>query len=144
MTLFEQADQALAVAVNQFAGRSVVLDKLVNDLLVTTQPNGGLFIGALCWIWFETDETGVHIHRRKVVTAFLAVMVVAVTLQLLKALLPFRPRPLNDPDLGLRVPLGVDPTLPNELSAFPSGHTAFFLRSALHSGCAPAGWELRQ
>ena len=52
-------------------------------------------------------------------------MVAAGAVWLLKAVLPFRHRPLNDPDLGLRVPFGVDPSL-NDLSTFPSGHTAFF------------------
>jgi undecaprenyl-diphosphatase len=33
---------------------------------------------------------------------------------------------VNDPELGLRIPFGVDPSL-SDLSAFPSGHTAFFL-----------------
>ena len=127
MTLIEQTDRALALAANQFAGRSIVLDKLVNDFIATALPNGGVFVAALCWIWFETDETGVHTHRRNVVTALLAVMVVAGALWLLKASLPFRPRPLNDPDLGLRVPFGVDPSSLNNYSSFPSGHTAFYL-----------------
>jgi undecaprenyl-diphosphatase len=126
MTLIEQTDRALALTANQFAGRSVVLDKLVNDFIGTALPNGGIFVAALCWIWFETDENGVHTHRRNVVTALLAVMVVAGASWLLKAFLPFRARPLNDPDLGLRVPFGIDPTSLNDLSAFPSGHTAFF------------------
>ena len=126
MTLIEQTDRALALAANQFAGRSIVLDRLVHDFIATALPNGGVFVAALCWMWFGTDETGAHTHRRNVVTALLAVIVVAGALWLLKAFLPFRPRPLNDPDLGLRVPFGVDPTSLNELSAFPSGHTAFF------------------
>jgi undecaprenyl-diphosphatase len=126
VTLLEQADRALAVAANQFAGRSIVLDKLMHDIIATALPTGGVLIAALCWIWFETDEPGVDSHRRNVVTGLLAVMVVAGAVWLLKALLPFRDRPLNDPDLGLQVPFGVDPTSVNDLSAIPSGHTAFF------------------
>lgn len=126
MTLIEQADRALALAANQFAGRSIVLDRLVHDIIATALPTGGVLVAALCWIWFETDETGLHSRRRDVVTALLAVMVVAGAVWLLKALLPFRDRPLNDPDLGLRVPFGVGPASPGGLSALPSGHTAFF------------------
>ena len=126
VTLFEQIDRALAVAANQFAGRSIVLDKLVDDITATALPTGGVLIAALCWIWFETDETGVHSHRRNVVTGLLAVMIVAGAVWLLKALLPLRDRPLNDPDLGLQVPLGVDPTSVKDLSTIPSGHTALF------------------
>jgi len=126
MTLIEQTDRAIALTTNQFAGRSVVVDRLVNDFISTALPNGGVFVAALSWIWFETDKNGVHPHRRKVVTALLAVMVVAGASWLLKAYLPFRARPLADPDLGLRAPFGIDPISLNDLSAFPSGHTAFF------------------
>ena len=125
MTLFEQTDRALALAANQFAGRSIILDRLVNDLVATALPTGGVLVAALCWVWFEADETGVQAHRRTIVTALLAVMVVVGAVWLLKAALPFRHRPLNDPDLGLRVSFGVDPSL-NYSSTFPSGHTAFF------------------
>ena len=123
MTLIEQIDRTLALAANQFAGRSIVLDKLVDDIIATALPTGGVLIAALCWIWFETDETGVHTHRRNVVTGLLAVMIVAGAVWLLKALLPLRDRPLNDPDLGPKVPLGVDPTSVKDLSTIPSGHT---------------------
>ena len=147
MTLIEQIDRALALAANQFAGRSIVLDKLVHDIVATALPTGGVLVAALCWIWFETDKAGVHTHRRNVVTALLAVMAVAGGVWLLKALLPFRDRPLNDPDLGLRVPFGVDPTSLNDLSAFPSGHTAFFFAlsvplwtRSLWLGAAAAVW----
>jgi len=126
VTTLEQIDRALALAANQFAGRSSVLDSLVNDLLTTAPTDGGAFIAVLCWFWFETDEAGLHTQRRDVVTALLAVAVVALALWLLKAFLPFRPRPLNEPGLGLRVALGVDPTSLNRSTAFPSGHTAFY------------------
>ena len=126
MTLFEQIDRALAVAANQLAGRSVVLDILAHDIITTALPTGGVLIAALCWIWFETDKTGVHSHRRNVVTGLLAVVVVTGAVWLLKALLPFRDRPLNDPGLGLQMPFGVDPVSVSHLSAIPSGHTAYF------------------
>jgi undecaprenyl-diphosphatase len=126
VTLLEQTDRALAVAANEFAGRSIILDSLVNDALATALPVGGVFIAALCWFWFETDKSGVHSQRRDVVTALLAITVVAIALWLLKAVLPFRPQPLNDPSLGLRVPFGVYPTSVSAYSAFPSGHAAFY------------------
>jgi undecaprenyl-diphosphatase len=126
VTLIEQTDRALALAANQFAGLSIILDKSMHDILTTAVPTGGVFVGALCWIWFEADEAGMHAHRRNVVTALLAVMVVAAAVFLLKTLLPYRVRPLNDPDLGLRLPFGVDPASVSALSAFPSGHAAIF------------------
>lgn len=56
----------------------------MHDIITTTLPNGGVFVAAFCWIWFETDETGVHGHPRNVVTALLAVVVVAGAVWLLR------------------------------------------------------------
>jgi undecaprenyl-diphosphatase len=147
VTLFEQTDRALAQAANHFAGRSTVLDMVVRDTLNTALPNGGLLIAALCWLWFETDKLGAYPERRNVTTSVLAVVIVAAALFLLKALLPFRHRPLNDLDLALRVPSDVDPTSLNSLSAFPSAHTAFFFalsvplwRRSRWLGAASAVW----
>ena len=60
MTLLEQTDRALTLYANQFAGRSIVLDKCVYDILDTSLLNGGVFLAAYWWLWFEADESGVH------------------------------------------------------------------------------------
>ena len=126
MTLFEQTDRALVLAANQFAGRSITLDKFMYDILDTVLLNGGVFLAAYWWLWFEADESGVQARRRNVVVAVLAVVGVAGALKLLKILLPFRPNPLNSPDLGLRLPFGVDPAALGNVTSFPSGHAALF------------------
>ena len=138
MTIFEQTDRALAQAANHFAGRSIVFDMMVRDMINTALPNGGLLLAALCWLWFETDQLDAHPQRRNVTTSVLAVTILAAALWLLKTLLPFRLRPLNDPDLALRVPFDVDATSLNALSAFPSGHTAFFFALSV-----PLWWRSR-
>jgi undecaprenyl-diphosphatase len=126
MTLFEQTDRALGLYANQFAGRSIVLDRFVYDILDTSLLNGGVFLAAYWWLWFEADESGVYAQRRNVVVALLAVIGVAGALKLLKVLLPFRYPPLSNPNLGLRLPFGVDPTSLNHFSSFPSGHAMLF------------------
>jgi undecaprenyl-diphosphatase len=149
MTLFEQTDRALTLYVNQFAGRSMVLDKFVYDILYTSLLNGGVFLAAYWWLWFEADESGVPAKRRNVAVALLAVIGVAGALKLLKVHLPFRYRPLNDPDLGLRLPFGVDPVSLNHFSSFPSGHAMLFFALSVPLwirsrwlGAAAAGWTL--
>ena len=149
MTLIEQIDRALALYANQFAGRSIVLDKFVYDILDTSLLNGGVFLVAYWWLWFEADESGVHAQRRNVVVALLAVIGVAGALKLLKVLLPFRYRPLNDADLGLRLPFGIEATSFNEFSAFPSGHAMLFFALSVPLwmrsrwlGAAATAWTL--
>ena len=127
MTPIEQIDRALALYANQFAGRSIVLDKSVYDILDTPLLNGGVFLTAYWWLWFEADESGVHAQRRNVVVALLAIIGVAGALKLLKVLLPFHYRPLNDADLGLRLPFGGDHASFNHFSAFRSAVDAFTL-----------------
>lgn len=126
MTFIEQTDRALTLAVNQFAGHSILLDKLIYYILDTALLNGGVFLAAYCWLWFETDKNGAHPQRRNVVVGQMAVLGVAGIVVLLKIFLPFRPNPLNSPDLGLRLAFGVDPASLAASNAFPSGHAALF------------------
>ena len=149
MTLFEQTDRALTLYGNQFAGRSMALDRFVYDILDTSLLNGGVFLAAYWWLWFEIDESGVPAKRRNVAVALLGVIGVAGALKLLKVHLPFRYRPLNNPDLGLRLPFGVDPVSLNHFSSFPSGHAMLFFALSVPLwirsrwlGAAAAGWTL--
>ena len=126
MTLIEQTDRALTLAANQFAGHSILLDRLAYDTLDTVLLNGGVLLAAYCWLWFETDENGVYPQRRSLVVGQIAILGVAGVLGLLKFLLPFRLNPLNSPDLGLRLAFGVDPLSLATSNSFPSGHAALF------------------
>jgi membrane-associated phospholipid phosphatase len=67
----------------------------------------------------------------------------------MKVHLPFRYRPLNDPDLGLRLPFGVDTGSLSHFSSFPSGHAMLFFALSVPLwmrsrwlGAAAAGWTL--
>jgi undecaprenyl-diphosphatase len=126
VTLIEHIDRGLTLYANQFAGRSIALDKSVYDILDMLLPNSGLFLSAFWWLWFEADESGVYAQRRSVVVALLAVIGVACAAWLLKVLPPFRHPPLSNSGFGLRLPFGVDPTSLNYLSSFPSGHAMLF------------------
>jgi len=147
MTLIEQTDRTLTMAVNQFAGHSIFLDKLMYYILDTALLNGGVFLAAYCWLWFETDENGVHSQRRNVVVGQMAILGVAGIVVLLKVFLPFRHNPLNSPDLGLRLAFGVDPASLATSNSFPSGHAALFFalsvplwRRSRWLGAASAVW----
>ncbi len=149
MTLFEQTDRALTQYANQLVGRSTVLDKFVYDIADSSLLNGGVFLAAFWWLWFETDQSGVYAQRRNVVVALLAATVVAGASRLLQILLPFHHLPLRNPDLGLRLPFGIDPTLLNDFSSFPSNHAALFFALSVPLwmrsrwwGAAAAAWTL--
>jgi undecaprenyl-diphosphatase len=124
MTLFDQIDRALTLYANQFARRSLALDRLANDIVYLPLLNGGVFLAAFWWLWFEADESGAYAQRRNVVAALLGTIVVGVVSHLLKVLLQLHYLPLHYQDIGIRLPFVVDPT-PNDFS-FPSTHAAVF------------------
>ena len=126
MTLLQQTDYALALYVNQLAGRSIALDKLVYDIADTSLMSGGVLLASYWWLWFEADEKGEYAQRRNIIVAFVAIAVVAGVVWLLQALLPFRHHPLDTAGLGLRLPFGVDPAALGGFNSFPSGHAALF------------------
>ena len=98
MPLFEQFDLALTLCANQFAGRSIALDKFVNRIAYLPLLNGGVFLAAFFWLWFEADETTVCAQRRNVVAALLGGIVIAGVSHLLKALLQLHYLPLHYTD----------------------------------------------
>ncbi|WIM10740.1 phosphatase PAP2 family protein [Enhydrobacter sp.] len=119
-------DRNLARYANQLAGHSIAFDKFVFDIVDLRLLNGGAFLAVFWWLWFEADKSGGFTQRRNVVVALLAAPVVGGVSRLLQVLLPFHHFPLQDLDLGLRMPFGVDPTSINAFSSFPSNHAALF------------------
>jgi undecaprenyl-diphosphatase len=126
MTLFEQTDRALTLSANQFAGRSLVLDQVVNHIVYLPLLNGGVFLTAYWWLWFEADETTVCAQRRNVVASLLGAIVIAGVSHLLKGFLQLHYLPLHYPDLGMRLPFVVALTPINDVNSFPSTHAALF------------------
>jgi undecaprenyl-diphosphatase len=126
MTLFEQIDRALTLSANQFAGHSLLLDQLVNHIVYLPLPNGGVFMAAFSWLWFEAEENTQRAQRGNVVASLLAGVVIGTVSHLLKVHLHFHYLPLHYPDLGFRLPFVINFTLINDVSSFPSTHAALF------------------
>jgi len=149
MSLFEQFDRALTLCANQFAGRSIALDEFVNHIAYLPLLNGGVFLAAYWWLWFEADETTVCAQRRNVVAALLGAIVIAGVSHLLKGFFQLHYLPLHYPDLGIRLPFVVTLTPINDVSSFPSTHAALFFSLSvplwMHSrrvGAAAVIWTL--
>jgi undecaprenyl-diphosphatase len=113
--------------INQAAGRNGVVDKLIYDMADAQLLKGGVFLAVYWWLWF--DQKGQW--RRDVVVAMVAAIGTAVLSRLLQVGLPFHQRPLHSPDIGLHVPLTVDPETLNTFSSFPSDHAMLFFALAV-------------
>jgi undecaprenyl-diphosphatase len=113
---------------NQFAHHSRALDVTARTLAASSFAKGGLLVATFWWVWFRPGDTA---RNRKVIIATLVSAVVAVIAGRLLALyLPFRLRPIHDPDLGFVVPYGATEGALRGWSSFPSDHAmAFFAAS---------------
>lgn len=125
-------DSAILQYLNQFAQRNRYLDNLVACVESNDLFKGGVVIALLWWLWFNrrNDDRAKEVIISTVI-ASLAALLVARTLAFL---LPFRVRPLYNGQLGFTVPHGVNASILEEWSAFPSDHAVFFF--ALATGIA--------
>lgn len=125
-TLISHLDTLITLQINHPAGRSALLDKLVFDISDSTFVKGGIFLAAYWWFWFDARRADRSSQRRDVIVALIGCVLVAIVARALQVGLPFHHRPLHTPDLGVRLPLSVDPETLNTFSSFPSDHAMLF------------------
>ncbi|RDK11418.1 phosphatase PAP2 family protein [Cupriavidus lacunae] len=105
---------------NQFSFRWPFLDRAVLAMTQFYMLRGVPMIALLWWIWFRDGEDKQR-DREIVVTAIVAGFCALVLGRLLASWLPFRVRPLANPDVGLRFLLASDDGM-RTWSSFPSDH----------------------
>ncbi|WP_432262227.1 phosphatase PAP2 family protein [Cupriavidus sp. TMH.W2] len=113
-------DSTIIHFLNQFTFRWPLFDRA---LLATTQfymLRGLPMIALLWWIWFR-DRADKRRDHEIVVATIVAGFCVLVLGRVMAHWLPFRARPLADPELGLRFLLGSEDTV-RTWSSFPSDH----------------------
>jgi len=115
-------------SLNQFAGFSELLNRVLYSFQSSTLLTWVPVISLLWWAWFRSD--GRQAGNRKVVVAVImaCVFVVAVFVIQRESKLLFRPRPVSDLQSSFCAPWGVElPSLDSyfrESGSFPSGHGA--------------------
>jgi undecaprenyl-diphosphatase len=122
-------DYSIISFFNQFAKRSVQFDNLVLLISDNTLLKGGAIIALFWWGWFQIDNfKNVNRNREHILTTLLASSVAIVVARLLALLLPFRLRPLHNPEIALQFPLEKD--FLEGWSSFPSDHAILFFTLA--------------
>ncbi|HSB95739.1 MAG TPA: phosphatase PAP2 family protein [Spongiibacteraceae bacterium] len=126
-------DKSILLFLNGFVGRWPHLDLILvqfqqNDLL-----KGAIFIALFWYLWFSpaVDANANLQRRQKLFGAICAVVVGILVARSMADLLPFRLRPLANPDLHLSMPGDVPPTLLATWSAFPSDHAVVWFALAV-------------
>ena len=135
MTAAANVDRWLLALLNGFARQSRGLDLLAWSVSVNDLAQGGVLGALFCGAWFATSgKTAADRGKRETLLSSLVGLYAAVLLALvLRAVLPFRARPIVDPAfafLAPYLPSGVTNMAPTSTS-FPSGHATVYFAFAV-------------
>jgi undecaprenyl-diphosphatase len=110
---------------NQFARDSYLADWILANVTTSNAVKGGLATVVLLWFWFG-ESRDQHRHREIILATSVAASVAILSGRLLATALPFRVRPMHNPELAFVMPHGMPETLLRGWSAFPSDHAMLF------------------
>lgn len=122
-------DYSIISFFNQFAQKSLQFDNLVVLVSDNALLKGGIIMALLWWGWFQEDNfKSLKRKREHILTTVLASVVAIFAARLLALLLPFRLRPLHNPEIALQFPL--EKEFLEGWSSFPSDHAILFFTLA--------------
>lgn len=110
---------------NQFAGRSSTFDQLVYLIANNYLLKSGVIIALLYWMWLRRDN-GPADRRATMIFGLFASSAAILLARLLAASVPFRERPLRNPDLHFVIPTSMTSHTLIGWSAFPSDTAALW------------------
>ncbi len=121
-------DGSILPLLNAYSRQSVFFDNLVGWIAINPLLKGGVLATLVWWLWFRrgASQTG----RERVLAALLACFPAIALARGLAAALPMRLRPLHEPGAGFVVPHGVDQSVLDGWSSFPSDHAVLFFTIA--------------
>jgi undecaprenyl-diphosphatase len=127
--MLESIDIWLFLAVNQFVGTSYLRDNIINEIS-RNEVFKGLPVFMAWWgLWFAgTRSTTTRIGLLTVVVTSMIAIIVG---RLLAMVLPFRLRPIHDPELGAITPYGISAKTLQDWSSMPSDNAVFFFSLAV-------------
>jgi len=117
-------DRSILLFLNGFADRYPHLDVLLIHIQSDNLLKGAIFLAVIWYLWFRParDEVERTQTREKLFAALMAMVVGIFVARLLAHLLPFRLRPIANPDLHFLVPGDGSNLGLMSWSAFPSDH----------------------
>lgn len=132
LNFIQTIDRAIVLFLNHFAGKSELADRICGVLtsgpyLISSMP----LIGVIWWCWFRKGGTEGEAERRYLVSELGGVTIVGLLSRGIQLSMHYHPRPLHDPTLNFSIPFGIDPSLLNHWSSFPSDHAAVYFGLAL-------------
>jgi|ERR1051326_6297459 undecaprenyl-diphosphatase len=123
-------DSSILSLLNQFARHWYVLDSAMVFVAAQDLPKGGVIVAALWGIWFNHHRD--QRRNQSILISSVAAGAIAILAARLAVLvLPFRVRPLYDPDLHFQHPFNVESIQLENWSSFPSDHATLFFALAV-------------
>lgn len=124
-------DYRAIVFLNHFARRSWTADTLL--YLVDSNPLGTApLLMAIWWAWFKDRERAAQMETREVLlSGIIASFLVLPAVRALVFALPYRGRPLHNPELHFQLTYGMDPNRLLGWSSFPSDHAVLWFLLAM-------------
>ena len=110
---------------NRFAHRSEYFDELVRLVSSNYVLKTGLVIVLLTWLWFLEDENTAE-RRTRLVFGLIASWTAVLFARILSLTVPFRERPLRNPDLHFVLPYSGDRDAILGWSSFPSDNATLW------------------
>lgn len=126
VTLF---DSTVLHFLNHNAHRFHVLDNMIFLLSKDNVVKGGLLMAILWLLWFKQSDL-IKQKRERTITTLFSAFVSMFVVRILVMALPFRARPILNPELHLQVPYGINTAMFDNLSSFPSDHATLFFSLA--------------
>jgi len=97
MSSLQQIDSLLLLHISHFAGRSLMLGRLVFAAFDSTPLKGGLFVAFYWWLWFDDRQCDRPSRRRDVVVFPMCGVIAEIASRGLQLGLPLQQRPPHAP-----------------------------------------------
>ena len=134
-------DSTIMSFLNSLIHRSWIFDVVMVVLSGSRLLKGGLLMALFCWVWIELGESG-RKNREILLYGMLVCVPTVLVARGLALLLPFRVRPLHNPELHYQLAYTLDPNTLEKWSAFPSDHAALYFALALTLFFVSRPWGL--
>jgi len=119
-------DSAILYFINGFAHRSWTADFLINWLVADQFQKGGVVMLLFWWAWFLPSENAKTNRETLICIAIAAPFALGIS-RFISFVVPFRVRPLNVPELHIRLGYTVAKQTLIDWNSFPSDHAVLFL-----------------
>jgi undecaprenyl-diphosphatase len=106
------------------------IDSLLVFMAVCELLKGGVIVTFFWWAWFRKDRS--ERDRERMIAVLIGSLFAMALARVMALSLPFRVRPLHNPELEITLPYTMIPDALEDWSAFPSDHAVLFF--ALSTG----------